>query len=88
MVKHGQGADAVIGELDTIVLEAELPDCGLARGDIGTVVLVHGDGVGYEVEFTAVDGSTVAVVSLSADQVRPATHGEIPHARTMQPAST
>ena len=40
----------VIDELDEVVLTCDLPDHGLAAGDIETVVLVHGEGKGYEVE--------------------------------------
>jgi hypothetical protein len=31
----------MIQELDDIILECDLPEHGLRRGDIGTVVLVH-----------------------------------------------
>jgi hypothetical protein len=44
-------------------------------------VLVHQGGKGYEVEFTTLDGETVAVVTLLASQVRPAREREIAHAR-------
>ncbi len=71
----------MIAELDDVILECDLPEHGLTRGDIGTVVLVHGDGAGYEVEFTALDGETVAVLTLPAQKVRAAGHGEIAHAR-------
>jgi hypothetical protein len=36
---------------------------------------------GYEVEFMTLDGETVAVLSLSPDQVRPVARREIAHAR-------
>jgi Domain of unknown function (DUF4926) len=49
-----------------VVLTADLPEHGLKAGDLGTVVLVHRHGV-YEVEFMALDGETVAVVSLPPD---------------------
>ncbi|MDY7010265.1 MAG: DUF4926 domain-containing protein [Planctomycetota bacterium] len=68
-------------ELDTIILAEDLPDRGLQAGDIGTVVLVHQDGAGYEVEFAALDGETVAVVTLLSKQVRPIGRHEIAHAR-------
>lgn len=71
----------VIRELDAVILDSDLPEHGLVRGDVGTVVLVHGDGEGYEVEFTALDGETVAVVTLSAKEVREIRQGEIAHAR-------
>ena len=68
-------------ELDTIILAEDLPDSGLQAGDIGTVVLVHQDGAGYEIEFAALDGETVAVVTLLSKQVRPIGRHEIAHAR-------
>lgn len=68
-------------ELDNIVLTVDLPEYGLTSGDIGTVVLVHDDGAGYEVEFVALDGKTIAVTSLLASQIRTITHNEIAHAR-------
>ena len=75
----------MLKELDTVVLDADLPEHGLSRGDLGTIVLVHGD-EGYEVEFMALDGETLAVVSLFADQVRPVGPHEIAHARAVSPA--
>jgi ATP-dependent exoDNAse (exonuclease V) alpha subunit len=73
----------MIQELDSIILTTDLPEYGLKQGDIGTVVLTHRGGEGYEVEFVTLDGETVAVVSLHAPQVRPIGHGEIAHARTV-----
>ena len=68
-------------ELDSVVLKEDLPDHGLKEGDIGTVVLLHQGGAGYEVEFVALDGETVAVVTLSSSQARPVAPREIAHAR-------
>lgn len=68
-------------ELDLVVLTQELPGEGLRAGDIGTVVLVHQGGAGYEVEFSALGGGTIAVVTLAADDVRPVGDREIAHAR-------
>jgi len=75
----------VIHELDPVVLTVDLPEHRLRPGDIGTVVLVHGE-KGYEVEFVTLDGETIAVVSLRPDQVRPAAPGELPHARPVEAA--
>jgi hypothetical protein len=72
----------MIKELDTVVLTKDLPEHGLMRGDIGTVVLLHGHG-GYEVEFMALDGETIAVVSLKPEQVRPVGRREIAQARSV-----
>ena len=73
----------MIQELDDVILTHDLPKYGLASGDIGTVVLVHKEGKGYEVEFTALDGETIAIVTLRADQVRPSKQREIAHARNL-----
>jgi len=53
----------------------------LKAGEVGTVVMVHGEGVAYEVEFLALDGNTLAVVELDASKVRPPTGNEIMHSR-------
>ena len=76
----------MINELDDVVLACDLPEHGLSAGDIGTVVLVHRRGAGYEVEFTSLDGETIAVVTLLAGQVRPAQTGEIAHVRALAAA--
>lgn len=70
-------------ELASVVLTEDLPDYDLVAGDVGTIVLVHSGGRGYEVEFVALNGQTLAVVSLRADQVRPIGAREIAHARSM-----
>ena len=74
----------MIRELDSIVLTTDLPEHSLKSGDIGTVVLVHRDEAGYEVEFVALDGETVAVVSVFASQVRPVRQREIAHVRPLE----
>ncbi len=76
----------MVRELESVVLACDLPDYGLKRGDVGTVVLEHHGG-GYEVEFITLDGETVAVVSLSSDQLRPIGPHEIAHARPVQAGS-
>lgn len=73
----------MIDELDLVVLKHDLPDTRLAAGDVGTVVLVHRQGAGYEVEFTTLSGDTVAVVTLDASDVRPGEGLEIAHARAV-----
>jgi hypothetical protein len=73
----------MIQELDRVVLIDDLPEYGLVSGDVGTVVLVHRGGEGFEVEFVALDGYTIAIVTLLANQVRPVAQDEIAHARTV-----
>jgi hypothetical protein len=60
----------MIQELEQVMLTTDLPEHGLRSGDIGTVVLVHQQSAGYEIEFVGTDGDTLAVVTLLADQVR------------------
>lgn len=73
----------MIKELDTVVLTTDLADHGLTAGDIGTVVMVHGHGQGFEVEFTTLEGATLTVASLDAADVRAVDHNEIAHARAV-----
>ena len=71
----------MIKDLDSVVLTGDLPEHGLTKGDIGTVVLLHEGGKGCTVEFMTLTGKTLAVVTLLADQVRPIAKDEIAHAR-------
>jgi hypothetical protein len=73
----------VFKELDSAVLTVDLADHGLRAGDVGTVVLVHGGGEGYEVEFFTLSGETIDVVTLLASQVRPVEENDVTHARRM-----
>ena len=68
-------------EPDRVALTTGLPEYGLAKDDIGTVVLVHEGGKGCTVEFMTLAGKTLAVVTLRADQIRQIAKDEIAHAR-------
>jgi len=72
-----------IKELDAVALTCDLSEQRLKRGDVGTAVLVHGNGEAFEVEFVDYDGHTVALLTLELAQVRPLRAGDIPHARTL-----
>jgi hypothetical protein len=76
----------MINEHDRIVLTAEHPEAKLAAGDVGVVVHVYAGAKAYEVEFVALDGGTLAVVTLDARHVRPVRSGEIAHARSLSAA--
>lgn len=73
-------------ELERVVLTTDLPEYGLKVGDVGTIVLTYGEDKGYEVEFVALDGEILAVVSVYAAQVRRVKSGEIAHARSVRNA--
>lgn len=72
-----------INELDPVALKCDLPSHRLVRGDVGTAVLVHGNGAAFEVEFVGYDGHTVALLTLERAQVRPLETHDIPHAREL-----
>lgn len=72
-----------IKEHDRVVLTVDIAAEKLARGDVGTVVHVYDEGKALEVEFVALDGETLAVVTVESHQVRPVLHREITHARSV-----
>jgi hypothetical protein len=71
----------MIKEHERVVLTVDFPDHGLRAGDVGVVVMVHGEGEGYEVEIFTLDGQTLDVITVEAAQVRPVAPMEIMHAR-------
>lgn len=73
----------MIREHDRVVLTNSLPDEGLEPGDIGAVVHIYPQQQAYEVEFITLTGTTAAVVTLTANQIRPVSSSEIPHAREL-----
>jgi len=71
----------MIRELDTVVLTHDIKEYGLTVGDIGAVVHCYKDSNTYEVEFITADGKTIAVLTLSANDIRLMKEREILHAR-------
>jgi len=71
-------------ELERVVLTRDLPEEGLVAGDAGTVVHVYEDGKGYEVEFFALSGRTLAVATVMAEDVRPVGDEDVTHARSRE----
>ncbi|MBI5569676.1 MAG: DUF4926 domain-containing protein [Desulfomonile tiedjei] len=53
---------------DVVALTEDIPDRGLLRGQVGTVVEVLGAGV-FEVEFVDNDGRTYAMLPLKSSQL-------------------
>ncbi|MGH9315743.1 MAG: DUF4926 domain-containing protein [Thermoanaerobaculia bacterium] len=68
----------------------DLPEEGLRAGDVGTIVERHSatgeTPAGYEVEFFAANGETVAVASVPMDAARPATERDLLSARMLTPS--
>jgi hypothetical protein len=76
----------MIKEHDCVVLTRDMAAEGLKAGDIGTVVHIHQDGAGYEVEFMTLAGETVSVVTLLPSQLRAIARRDIAHVRELQAA--
>ncbi len=70
-------------EHDTVVLTRSLPEHGLEAGDVGAIVQVYQGGKGFEVEFVSGDGSTLAVATLLASDLRPVDASEVLHVRKL-----
>jgi hypothetical protein len=71
---------------DLVVLTADIPEENLKKSDVGTVVLMHKAGAGFEVDFATLAGETLAgetlaVVTVPANAVRPVGDKEIAHVR-------
>ncbi len=73
----------MMNEHDAVVLTRSLPENGLQTGDVGTIVHVYENRKGFEVEFIAGSGETLAVVTLDAGDVRPVATSEILHVRSI-----
>ena len=57
--------------LDTVILTVNVPDHHVLAGDIGTVVAIYNTPqLAYDIEFVNPDGTTRALLTLSAEQVR------------------
>jgi len=61
-------ADLKISVLDVVALTVDLPEKGLLRGQVGTVVEPLAPSV-YEVEFSDDQGRTYAQLALREDQL-------------------
>jgi hypothetical protein len=73
----------MIRELDTVVLNVDVPKEGLQRGDVGAVVHIYPNG-DLEVEFVTFAGETVALVALKPEQVHVAGQQDLMHSRQVQ----
>ncbi|HGY92613.1 MAG TPA: DUF4926 domain-containing protein [Planctomycetes bacterium] len=63
-------------ELQTVVLNRDLPEHALRRGDLGAVVQVY-EPDGLEVEFVSASGKTEALVTLKDADVRAVADGDL-----------
>jgi hypothetical protein len=80
--------NGMIRELDTVVLVHDLEAYGLTQGDVGAVVHYYKDGGTFEVEFVTGEGATIAVLTLSQQDIRPMHGREILHVRSLAEAES
>ncbi len=62
--------------LDVVVLDRDLPDRGLHKGDLGAVVEVY-EPDGLAVEFVTASGRTEALLTLGVADVRPVADNDL-----------
>ena len=60
----------MIKEFERVVLTKDLANTPFVKGDVGTVVLIHPNSKVYEIDFFALDGSTLGVETVHADHVK------------------
>lgn len=73
----------MIKEHERVALVVDLPEHRLKAGDVGIVVMIHGDHEGYELEIFSADGHTFDVVTVEAEQVRPVSRRDVLHVREL-----
>ncbi len=66
---------------DRIILTQDLPGSVLKSGDVGTVVEIYNDGEAFEIEFFALDGTTLAVKTVAGNLVKPVSGNMVLHIR-------
>lgn len=71
-------------ELDTVVLDRDLPEHDLRRGDPGAIVHQHGPDA-FEVELVRASGKTQAVISLAIADIRPLQDEDLPASARSSP---
>lgn len=74
----------VIKELSLVVLNHDIANYPLKAGDIGTVVHCYKGNAAFVVEYLTAEGKTVALLTLSADEIRPRLSSEILHVREVK----
>lgn len=78
----------MFNELDTVVLTSDQTAHGLCAGDVGAIVCVHGNGIAFDVEFCSGSGKTLALLTLSEDDIRHPGENEILCVRDLSDSSS
>jgi hypothetical protein len=76
----------MIQEFDTVVLARDFEEYNLKQNDIGAVVHCYKNNQAFEVEFVTGEGKTIALLTLTSEDIRPIKRREILHVREFVPA--
>jgi hypothetical protein len=76
----------MLHELDLVILNRDIAEHALQRGDVGTIVHAYEHSGPFEVEFVTAEGRTVAVLTLDNIDIRPVSGQEILHVRPLTAA--
>jgi hypothetical protein len=60
----------MIHEFERVFITDDLPGTPFVKGDVGVVAHIYENNKGYEIEFFAVDGTTLSVETVPASKVR------------------
>ena len=72
--------------LENVILERDLPEHSLSKGDLGTVVEIY-EPDDLEVEFVAASGDTRAVLTLTIRDVRKVSATDVLAIRSLHPSA-
>jgi len=60
----------MIHEFERVFITEDLLGTPYVKGDVGVVAHAYENGEGYEIEFFAIDGSTLSVETVAATKVK------------------
>jgi hypothetical protein len=67
--------------LDTVVLDRDVSEHGLRKGDLGSVVEIY-EPDGLEIEFVTASGRSAALLTLNSRDVRPVSDDDLVSVRS------
>ncbi len=73
----------MLKELETVVINTDIPEYDLIKGDIGVIVHLYSKGEAAEVEFVSGEGKIVGIVTIPKENIRQIAPDEIFHVREL-----
>ena len=71
----------VLKEFEIVELTHDIPEHKLKKGESGTIVEIYKGGKAYEVEFVNEGGKTLALLTLTSDEISSVRENDVLHAR-------